>query len=187
MLKIQRTLKSRFCLCFVWQMLKIQKRSRSRFFLSLFCLCFSTVNLTDKIKVQIPYSFFILLSFFSLVCTTDRCLWADYLEIFNPGFNFNLLNRVEIWSRLKTTDIAILCKYFSSEYQVEISTRFSQTEMKFQLEIKIPNFPHNQHFFQPGMKIWFCAIWVPCLFTKKQRWWLLKDVSNGPISNLSIL
>ena len=148
-------------------MLKIQKRSRSRFFLSLFCLCFSTVNLTDKIKVQIPYSFFILLSFFSLVCTTDRCLWADYLEIFNPGFNFNLLNRVEIWSRLKTTDIAILCKYFNSEYQVEISTRFSQTEMKFQLEIKIPDFPHNQHFFQPGMRIWFCAIWVPYLLKNK--------------------
>ena len=42
---------------------------------------------------------------------------------------------------------------FNLVYRVEISTRFSQPEMKFQPGMKILNFPYNRHFFQPGMKI----------------------------------
>ena len=29
--------------------------------------------------------------------------------------------------------------------------------MKFQSGMKSSNFPYNQHFFQPGMKIWYYA------------------------------
>ena len=42
-------------------------------------------------------------------------------------------------------------------YWVEISTWFSQTEMKSQPRMKISIFPYNRHFFQPGMKFWYYA------------------------------
>ena len=85
------------------------------------------------------------------------------MEIFNPGWNFNLLNRVEISSRLNSK---LLFK-MTLQLQVKISTRFSQPEMKFQPGIKIPDFPYSRHFFQSGMKIWYFAC-VSSLFIFKK-------------------
>ena len=85
------------------------------------------------------------------------------MEIFNPGWNFNSLNRVEISSMLNSK---LLFK-MTLQLHVKISTRYIelkfqlnlkfQTKMKFQPGMKISYFPYNQHFFQPGMKIWYYA------------------------------
>ena len=54
------------------------------------------------------------------------------MEIFNPGYHFNLLNRVEISSRLNGK---LLFK-MALQLHVKISTRY--TELKFQLGLANP-------------------------------------------------
>ena len=73
------------------------------------------------------------------------------MEIFNPGWNFNSLNRVEISSQLNSK----LPFKMTLQLHVKISTGY--TELKFQAGMQSPNFPYNWHFFQPGMKIWYYA------------------------------
>ena len=111
------------------------------------------------------------------------------MEIFNPGWNFNSLNRVEISSRLnsKLLYIATTCK---------ISTRY--TELKFRLGLaklrwnfspgwKFQIFYIIDNFFNPVWKFDTTHKWIPCLYLKKLRRRLPKHVSNGLMKNLSIL
>ena len=82
------------------------------------------------------------------------------MEIFNPGWNLNSLNRVEISSRLNSN---ILFK-MKLQLHVKISTRY--TELKFKLGLANPRWNFNlgwkfqifhimDNFFQPRMKIWY--------------------------------
>ena len=63
------------------------------------------------------------------------------MEIFNPGWNFNSLNQVEISSRLNSK---LLFK-MTLQLHVKISTRY--TELKFQLGLANPRWN-----FKPGWK-----------------------------------
>ena len=80
----------------------------------------------------------------NLILYFRSILAADYMDIFNPGWNFNSLNRVEISPRL---NIKLLLK-MTLQLHVKISTRY--TELKFQLGIPSWNFnpgwksPYNQ-------------------------------------------
>ena len=77
----------------------------------------------------------------------------------NRALNFNLLNRIEISSRLNSK---LLFK-MTFKLHVKIPTRYA--ELKFQLSLakprwnstrnEISNSPYNWYFFQPGMKIWY--------------------------------
>ena len=49
--------------------------------------------------------------------------------------------------KLFKKNIAITCKNLNSVHRAEISTRFSQPDMKFQPGMKNANVPYNQHFF----------------------------------------
>ena len=63
------------------------------------------------------------------------------MEIFNPGWNFNSLNQVEISSRLNSK---LLFK-MTLQWHVKISTRY--TKLKFQLGLANPKWNFN-----PGWK-----------------------------------
>ena len=90
--------------------------------------------------------------------TVSSWLYGD----FQPGLKFQL--GIPSWNFISAKQytplwnyIVIVFKNCNSAYRVEISTRFSKPEMKFQPGMKISNFPFNRHFFQPGMKIWYYA------------------------------
>ena len=86
---------------------------------------------------------------------------ADYMEIFNPDWNFNSVYRPEISSRLNSKFLFKM----TLQLHVKLSTRYtwlkfqlgSAKQMKFQRGMKILNFPYNRHSFQPGLKIWYYA------------------------------
>ena len=63
----------------------------------------------------------------SITRRLKQALRADYMEIFNPGWNFNSLNRVEISSWLNSK---LLFK-MTLQLHVKISTRY--TDLKFEL------------------------------------------------------
>ena len=86
-------------------------------------------------------------------------------------------------SSLKYIYIAITCKNFNSIYRVEISAQFGKPEMKFQPEMKIPNFPYNQHFHNLGWKSDTKHAWIPWYFFKKMATWQerFKWIDDKPI------
>ena len=119
-------------------------------------------------------------------------LGADYMEISNPGWNFDSLNRVEISSQLNSK----LLFQMTLQLHVKISTRY--TELKFQLGLAKPRWNFNPRwkfqifhiiiiFFNPGLKFDTTHTWIPCLYLKKYRRRPPKHVSNGLMINLSIL
>ena len=70
-----------------------------------------------------------------------------------PMIIWRFSTRVEISSRLNSKPL------FKMTLQLHVKkTVFSQPEMKLHPGMKIPNFPYNRHFFQPGMKIWYYAL-----------------------------
>ena len=115
------------------------------------------------------------------------------MEIFNPGWNFNSLNRVAISSRLNSK---LLFK-MTLQLHVKISTR--NTEFKFQLGLakprwnvnpgwKFQNFHIIGIFFNPGWKFDTTHTWIPCLYLKNEDDDLLiKHILNVMMINLLIL
>ena len=94
------------------------------------------------------------------------------MEMFNPGWNFNLLNRVEISSQLNSK---LLFKMIL-QLNVKISTQY--TEFKFQRGLAKPKWNFNKgwkfqifHIFEifssPGWKSDTTHARIPCLFLKK--------------------
>ena len=95
------------------------------------------------------------------------------MEIFNPGWNFNSLNRVEISSRLNSK---LLFK-ITLQFHVKLSTRY--TQLKFRLGLANPTWNFNQGwklqifyiidiFSNPGWKFDTTHAWTPCLFKKNK-------------------
>ena len=94
------------------------------------------------------------------------------MEICNPDWNFNLLNRVEISSRVNSK---LLFK-MTMQLHVNVSTRY--TELKFQLGLAKPRWNFNPGwkfqifhiigiFSSPGWKFDNTHARIPCLFFKK--------------------
>ena len=97
---------------------------------------------------------------------------ADYMGIFNPGWNFNSLNQIEISSRLNNK---LLFK-MTLQLHVKISTQY--TELKFQLGLAKPRWNFNPGwkfqifhiidiFFNPEWKFDTTRARIPCLRFKK--------------------
>ena len=115
-------------------------------------------------------SFF--LSAFNLKQNAYVPLRADYSQIFNPGWNFNSLNRVEISSRINSK------LFFKMALQLHVKISTWYTKLKFQLDLTNPRWNFN-----PGWKFQiFCIIdifsntgwkfdttysWIPCLSFSK--------------------
>ena len=94
------------------------------------------------------------------------------MEIFYPGWNFNLLNRVEISFWLNSKPLFKM----TLQLHVKISIRF--TEFKFQLGLANPRWNFNlgwtfqiSHiidlFSNRGWKFDTKYTWIPCLFLQK--------------------
>ena len=110
------------------------------------------------------------------------------MEILKPGWNFNSVCRVKVSSRRNSK---LVCK-MALPLHVKSSTRY--TELKFQLALTNPRWNFNlgwkvqifhiiDIFSNPGWKFGTTHTWIPCLFSKKQRWQFYKHVSNGPMTN----
>ena len=95
-----------------------------------------------------------------------------YIEIFNPGWNFDSLNRVEVSSPLNRKLL------FKITLQLHVKISVWYTELKFQLGLAKPRW-----YFNPGWKFQIFHIidifqnpewkfdtthtWIPCLYLKK--------------------
>ena len=111
-------------------------------------------------RLSASWSFFLhskIEFLFSYVLAFLQIQGADYMKIFNPGWNFNSLNWVEISSRLNSK----LPFKVALQLHVKISTQY--TELKFQLGLanprwnfnpgwKFQNFHIIDIFFSPGWK-----------------------------------
>ena len=118
-------------------------------------------------------------------------LGANYVEIFNLVWNFNLVFRVEIWCRLNRELL------FKMTLQLHLKILNWYTELKFQLSLVNPRWNLNplwkfqiflivNIFTDPGWKFNTTHARITCLLFFKKRWRLHKHVSKGPITNLSI-
>ena len=96
----------------------------------------------------------------------------EYMEIFNPGWNLNSLNRVEILSRLNSKLL------FKLALQLHVKISIQCTELKFELGFANPRWIFNlgrkfqishiiEIFSNPGWKFATTHAWIPCLFLKK--------------------
>ena len=112
-------------------------------------------------------------SFLPKNMTRKLYLGANYMEIFNPGWNFNSVYRVEISSRLSSKLLfkmtLRLCVKFSARY----------TELKFQLGLANPRWNSNpgwkfqifhiiDFFSNPGWKFGTTHARIPCLCRWRQ-------------------
>ena len=94
------------------------------------------------------------------------------MEIFNPGWNFNSLNQVEISSRLNSKLL------FKMTLQLHVKILTQYTELKCQLGLAKPGWNFNPGwkfqifhiidiFSSPGWKIDIKHARIPCLSFKK--------------------
>ena len=116
---------------------------------------------------------------------------ANYMEIFNPGQNFNTLNRVEISSTLNSK----LPFKKAIQLHAGISTRY--TEFKFQLGLGNPRWSCNQgwkfknfHIIDilsnPEWKFYTTHAWIFCLYLKKIKITTSQARFKWTMVNLSI-
>ena len=68
------------------------------------------------------------------------------MKILNPGWNFNSVHGVEFSSQLNSKLI--------SKVTLQLHVK-RYIEMKFRTGMKISNLPHNRHFSQLVIKIWY--------------------------------
>ena len=98
------------------------------------------------------------------------------MEIFNPGQDFNLLNWVEISSRLNSKPL------FKMTLQLHVKISAQYTELQFQLGLAKPRWNFNPEwkfqifhvvdiFFNPGWKFDTSHTWISCLYLKITHMW----------------
>ena len=99
------------------------------------------------------------LSWYLFIITSWIIFFHEVMQIIfifstkGPMIIWRFSTRVEISSRLNSKPL------FKMTLQLHVKkTVFSQPEMKLHPGMKIPNFPYNRHFFQPGMKIWYYTL-----------------------------
>ena len=98
---------------------------------------------------------------------------ADFMEIFNPDWNFSSVYQVEISSQLKRK------LFFKMTLQLHVKISTQDTELKFQLGLANPRWNFNpgcksqifhiiDSFSNPGLKFDTTHARMPCLLKKNK-------------------